>query len=435
MVPTADATLLARCLQEIESRLGWGPAEAWSTGDFENLSEEMLQATGVSLSATTLKRVWGRVQYASQPQESTLNTLAQFAGYEHWRDFRLTHTRAELPPEPAPILTEKSVTTPPRRRGLLWGSVALLAVVVLGLLAWRRPEPAEPALEEAPITAAYDPAGVTFEAETVTLGLPNTVIFRYDYHGLPVQKAQLQQSWDESRRLDLDPTGHVITATYQLPGYYRAKLVADGQILREHDVYLTSNGWLATWGERDDIRYFLPEELAKKGALAVRPEAVPEPPEGSLRPMEFHYVDRWEGLSSAHFTLEASLRNTFRSGYSPCQYVAVMVLCTDGAFVVPLAQPGCVGDLSLMLNNQYVSGKTADLSALGVATDAWQRFRLEVADAQARIFLNDVPAATVDSIASAGQVVGLRFQFAVAGELDDVRLTDSEGLIRFEEHF
>ena len=66
----------------VERRFGAGvntPAE------FNRLSEDIGVRIGVSLSASTLMRVWGYVASAARPNMSTLNTLARYAGY---RDFR-----------------------------------------------------------------------------------------------------------------------------------------------------------------------------------------------------------------------------------------------------------------------------------------------------------------------------------------------------------
>src|SRR5882672_1090410 len=71
-----------------EDHLGWGTSDEWTNQDFEKLSELIFEKTGVRLSASALKRVWGKVKYDSAPALTTLNTLAQFSGFENWRSFR-----------------------------------------------------------------------------------------------------------------------------------------------------------------------------------------------------------------------------------------------------------------------------------------------------------------------------------------------------------
>src|SRR5688572_2669935 len=80
-----DAWYLDQCLKQIESKLGWGPHSEWTNYDFEKLSETISEETGVTLSLSTLKRLWGRVTYKNVPALNTLNTLARFAGYDDWR--------------------------------------------------------------------------------------------------------------------------------------------------------------------------------------------------------------------------------------------------------------------------------------------------------------------------------------------------------------
>src|SRR5258708_29703187 len=71
----------------IEQQLDWGDASNWQSKDFELLNELILEQTKVSLSASTLRRIWGRVEYNHLPSGTTLDTLSRFAGFENWRGF------------------------------------------------------------------------------------------------------------------------------------------------------------------------------------------------------------------------------------------------------------------------------------------------------------------------------------------------------------
>ena len=81
---------IKHCLQTIEEKLQWGPCEQWTNYDFEKLSERIFDETKVSLSVTTLKRVWGRIKYPHDPSLTTLNVLALFIGFPDWRAFLQT---------------------------------------------------------------------------------------------------------------------------------------------------------------------------------------------------------------------------------------------------------------------------------------------------------------------------------------------------------
>src|SRR5580693_606006 len=92
MLTVPEEILKEKCKDLIEAKLGWGGSEAWSNRDFDTLSDKIFEVTGVTLSQTTLKRIWGKVKYDSAPTVTTLDTLARFLGFEHWRDFRQQHT-------------------------------------------------------------------------------------------------------------------------------------------------------------------------------------------------------------------------------------------------------------------------------------------------------------------------------------------------------
>ena len=70
--------------EEIEKCLG---KKIRTPKDFEQLSDEIFNATHQKLSPTTLKRIWGYVQDSSKPRESTLDIIAQFLNYESWKHF------------------------------------------------------------------------------------------------------------------------------------------------------------------------------------------------------------------------------------------------------------------------------------------------------------------------------------------------------------
>jgi hypothetical protein len=83
-----EIVAVKKCLELIENKLNRGASADWTGYDFEKLSDEIQVVTGVLLSVTTLKRLWGRLKYGNTPTTTTLNTLAQFAGYKDWQQFK-----------------------------------------------------------------------------------------------------------------------------------------------------------------------------------------------------------------------------------------------------------------------------------------------------------------------------------------------------------
>src|SRR5688572_8498158 len=115
---------LESCRQRIEEKVGWGPGSEWQNQDFEALSKRIFKDTKVSLSVSTLKRVWGKIRYDGNPTTATLNALAQFVGYEDWRTFT-SHGK--------PTPSNSTSTKVPWKISFSKTLKAILAIVALGL--------------------------------------------------------------------------------------------------------------------------------------------------------------------------------------------------------------------------------------------------------------------------------------------------------------
>ena len=278
-----DQAALARLLKEIETQLGWGSAAAWSTADFETLGERIHEGTGVQLSATTLKRVWGRVAYKSSPSPTTLDALANYQGHESWRAYAAASFPAPatddqdvpLPdPDHAQPMPKADRVSEPTTTVPFWRSYLVLGVVLM-LLALSCFYILNPAPAAAPTSAALEapvnPNDYTFLHRPVSEGLPNSVVFNYDATAAPVDSVYIQQSWDDSRRAKVDRAGKVHTSIYYLPGYYRATLRVGNRVVKSRELLITSNGWTVAAGDRDGPVYLDNLPNAATGSLSVEP--------------------------------------------------------------------------------------------------------------------------------------------------------------------
>ena len=423
--------------QRIEAQMAWGDSVHWTHQDFNELSERIWESTQTKLSASTLKRLWGKVQYRSQPTTNTLNALAQFVGYEHWRDFvgsHLTAQNATDQPAAKEITTAFSSpwwrstrwsATRWSRRWLVWAlSIPLLIMTALFFNRW------------VSRSATVDPSAVSFTSEPVTLGLPNTVVFHYDVSATASQDIAIQQSWDERLRASVPSNQNTHTATYYYPGYFRAKLLVDGQVVQEHDLYVRSDGWM-TIAEAAPVPHYLPTHISG-GQMQASPAWLHQKKlltRDEAPWIRYCYVENLGALSANDFTLETRIKNDYNQGEAVCQESQVSVVCSEGYFAIPLSIPGCVGQLNMALGSKGISGTTHDLSALGCDLSQWQTLRLEVHNRQVTIYLNDQLVWKDAYTEDAGKVAGLRYRFHGPGAVDYVRLLDGEGILVYAEDF
>jgi len=116
--------------------------------DFESLSNSIYEKTHVSISTTTLKRIWGYLSESVTPRRYTLDQLAHFIDYDDFDAFcaSLETDKASRPqevstteetPSNTPLSTEEGAGLSPSLRRRLWmgHSPSFWGWVVVGLLA------------------------------------------------------------------------------------------------------------------------------------------------------------------------------------------------------------------------------------------------------------------------------------------------------------
>jgi hypothetical protein len=404
---------IEKCRQLIEEKLAWGSSAYWQNQDYERLSEQIFQVTNTTLSISTLKRLWGKVHYTSTPNLSTLNALAQFAGYENWRSFVAEHaqTAATVPGKETAgeVMPLKPRISLIGNKAFLAGSIALL----LGsMMLW--------AFYQNPKALTY--SNIQFFSAPTTLGLPNTVVFRYDAAASNADSVFIQQSWDTRLRFKVDKHKHMYASTYYYPGYYRAKLILNDSVVKEHDVYVETDGWLATVDTRATPLYFTKEQIQKQEGIGLSEEdvyAMGMDVKNDLPQISLFNINKNVSIPSDNFSFQTKVKSTYNRGDAICQMVNIILLCENGHHSIPLSIKGCVGELKLVLGNKMYPGNTTNLSGFGVDFSDWVRVDYQVNNTYARILINGQPAYEGQLENDPGNIVGFRYQFTGAGLVKD----------------
>jgi len=420
-----EIVYLTECRRRIETRLNWGDSGHWTSRDFELLSEKIREVTDIHLSITTLKRIWGKVKYDSLPAVTTLDTLARFMGYEHWRAFRQDEKIAPPPPrsapapESAPSSTSARVAPTSRGPRLTWVLVIICIAIVSGTLSlyFTRKKPA-------PI---IDPSRYQFSSKKVlTEGLPNSVIFDYDATASPYDSIYIQQSWDPARRKKVGKLQHQFTSVYYYPGFFKARLVIGQQVVKAHDLIIKTKGWLPIVEQAAMPVYFPEQDSLGQGKPFgitlddIRKENIPLQPGTPW--VRYSNIGNWGPLRTDSFRLEATVKNDYREGTAICQHTEIRVLCEDGAIIIPLCNKGCVSELNLLLLDNYYTGRAQDLSFLGVDFSNWVHVVCEGRDGQLRLSLDGRQVFQSPLPAKPLGIAGIDFRFQGTGRIKDVKL-------------
>ena len=294
---------IRRLQKELENKLGWGNAKKWHSAMFTELSEKIFEKIKVSISASTLKRFFGVVKHDSFPSISTLNYLSQFLDYENWRAFKLSKGVSLKPI--SKVISSKSMY-------VSFGFV--LAVIATMIIANTSREPS--------LLADH----ISFESQSITNTFPNTVVFDLDLKGIQSDNIYIQQYWDPTKTISINGKQNQATGIYYHPGYFRAKLVIDGEVVREHDLFLKSNGWSCTIEYAPVPKYFKPK--SKSGVhLSYAPQLISEIRESNERlSTTYHFINDLGDVSGDDFNLEASMRTTYNDKCAVCQSVLIFII-------------------------------------------------------------------------------------------------------------
>lgn len=400
-----------KCLQLIESSLGWGPSESWGNYDFSKLSDEVHKRTQVRLSVTTLKRLWGKLKYENEPTLTTLNTLARFAGYEDWRNFCRHDT------EPVPVAAPDVAQLQQSRRrlsGYWFLSVIPLAVLVVYTFTLSKGKPHKP-----------NPDDFEFRADKVkTEGVPNSVIFNYDATAAETDSIFIVQTWDIRRKKLLSKTNHVHTAMYYYPGYFNTRLIVDGETVKRHPLWITSDGWLGLIEHEPMPLYFRKEEYVFDDRVEVTEDLIrkynytlhPAPPK-----LRFFNQRDLGDIMSDNFIFETTLKTGFQDGTGACQFVQVLIQCKDDIIGVALSAKACIGELQLYFCGTGVSAEDADLSKFGTDLTQWATLRIETVNKHVAFFVNGEQAYSLDFPNEPKGIIGVQYRFDGMGAVKDTR--------------
>jgi hypothetical protein len=427
-----EERLLRKCRELIENKLVWGASATWTNQDFEILRDKIEGETGVTLSVATLKRIWGKVNYSSKPTVTTLDTLVQFTGYENWRTFRMTFaiSNPEDSTDKVQISDDRNRHKPmerSKRKTLRLVLACAFLAISLSFFLFTKSSPDDAAAD----SSTYQ----LTSKRLLSSDLPNSVIFEYDAGSATEEDTvYIQQSWDVKLRTRVSADENYHTSIYYHPGFFQAKLVVNNNIVREHDVFIPTSGWLPLI-EQESVPVYLDRSIASdSGALSISIKTItdnnvplqPQPPW-----VAFHNVRTFGNLRSDNFIFETALRNDFSEGAGICQLTEIHIRFVGGLIMIPLSVPGCVAKLGMY----DADGKKPDPSVLGCNLSDWVRVRCEVRDRKGILFIDGVKVYDLNFDLKPGNIIGLLYRFQGTGSVDYVTLSDPGGNVVFEDTF
>jgi transcriptional regulator with XRE-family HTH domain len=408
------------CRKQIEKKFSFGSGHGYTQRDLEILSQRIEEKTGVIISLSTLKRFW-KNNFKQSPQIATLNALATLLEYRDWQDFKQSSQK-------------KLSYSIPLIVGIVIGlsAIFITSYIIHGLKTTDR--------NEVKVTSPIVNGPIEFSAEkTVTSGIPNTVIFKYDVTHIVADSFFIAQSWNEFHKVQIDPAGNALSSIYYESGYHRARLIANDSIVAMQPIHILSEGW------EPHIYYdehqLIPIEFSglnfiSDGRLHLEKSLLEMKQVDTTRYFYSRISNSQQfNVSSDNFMLTTRMKVDKVNITSLCPWMILIIVTEKNIFRVAFQKKGCEKYASYKVGEIIRNGDDNDLSALGCDIYDWQELSVLVRNKNAEIHINGEPAFSETYKENYGDIMGLIYIFEGKGSIDFVRLEDEEGLVVFEDDF
>ena len=388
---------------------GKGKPTSWRNRDFEDLSFEIKMASKVLISASTLKRIFGKNKTSDTyyPQESTLEAMETYA--------RISVT------EKNPFLHL------PQKK---YYSLLFIPFLIIGILLLSRSH-----------SASTDKLiSAKIELQKIDGANPATAFFHYE---IPETKDSLFVSFGDEHPLKyLSPKKQLISHYYRYPGIFDVNINTNRQVVSDTlKLFIPTNDWQA-------LAYYLDKEYNDRYH--------PLPIDLATSDMGFHptrknlasigmdttqiivlRLDNFKktGLNGDTFHLKTRLKNVTHWPSVRCYSAYINIIGKNGSIKFKLTNNGCSRYGEYTLSEKRAHGSNADLSNFSLDIKSWNDIEINNINQHVQVNINAVSVFQKDYKKSIGEILGVSLQFHGNGYVDYFELLDKDDSPIFEHNF
>ncbi len=428
--------LVRECLTEIFRLNGYDDVSKLTQRDYEHISNAIETKTSILISVSTLKRLL-HGEFTRIPQTATLNAISTYLGYKSWQDFKLSLIKKIVKVIPKEAVRSE-YNAPPEKvkppsnsfKRITVVSVGIVSVIIAVLF-----------IRYAPGNSPGNFDKASFSAEKTTSNdIPNTVVFHYNIDDVKADSFFIQQSWDVNRRVRIFKNNYTLTDIYYEPGYHTAKLIANDSIIQTVDVSIPSNGWFLFAMDikpKSNPEYIKPTlPLVKNGVMTLNEnDLVANQIDKSkekkyvytLFPAEMH-------VQSDNYIFKTRVRmRELRNNFCPTLMVEVWTQRYFNFF--QNTSKGCVSEAMAEFGENFISGKSNDLSKLGYDLTNWVDVEWKVENRHVTISFDGKVVLETSYKKDVGFITGMAFISNGLPEIDHIELKGLDGSVVYENDF
>lgn len=442
-----DAILKEKLRRLAEERAARGPISDWSQRDFVFLSEQIESQTKEQISVTTLKRVFGKVEYKGLPYIHTLNILAQFVGFSHWAAFRQAtlqelgiepkETEKELRPLDAISFTTEKSPNPQNEKTkfnlfLLW-TVTVLAFFALGWhLGWWFEKGRW--ISDNTRNNLESPGKLTIETGNVdTLPMPVRILFQ----GPQGNEDDLTviNIGGNMRYFQINSSGFgSINHQFETSGIFPIRIFNNRRQLGYLSYLIPNKTWVATVfkgkirkeiGSVEGLPYMHVSGISKK---ALGFDTMMHHRTQLVRYKEF-------GMSGDSLTFTTQIKNPQVLPELKNQHTQLILHCANNSIKVEFSTIMPRYGFFMQVGEVYLNKENLPSPQNFVQPfDNWRKLKVQTGQNTCKVWLDNTLLLNQKYTLPLGDLYGIQYQFDGSGWVDHFQLGDKRGKI-WEEKF
>lgn len=219
----SEVELLQTWLSNVAELKKWPPANEWSNHEFQVLSDEISQKSGILISRNTLRKLATHLSQGRNhtPRMTTKDALAVYIGFTDWKQYKNSF--------------EQFSPTPRKKKYLPWFiaviSTIVLATVIVLYLAHNRDSNTD----------------YNFEILNPIGNVPHTIECKYNFRNIKSDDIKVDfghiDPTGKYLLVDLSKNDSIHKACFHYPGSYNIRLFIDKKTVKEEKVWINSEGW------------------------------------------------------------------------------------------------------------------------------------------------------------------------------------------------
>jgi len=419
-------------LKQIEIKFGRGSSAEWKNRDFEDLNFEINKKTKITISALTLKRIFGKIKTEEDylPQKATLKALEQYANFEPKKSITATEKEEEETTDVINTLQEIEPAFEPKTALNAKLKIAGIAVVsffiIMGVYFL---------INQQKAYSNQSKSG-TIELIKAEGSNPKTAFFEYT---TPNASDSFFIWFDEAYKPLHIANGKLKTTYYfQYPGLYKVRMMTREQSVSDTiPVFVETNGWQA-------LGYYFDQEYNKRYYPIKIDKTVhdsvfhPTKKDLYLSGMDTAKITvlrfdnfRSTGVNGDNFTLETTLKNPDEWTGVRCNSIFLYVEGKNGTIRFRFANPGCSYWIDYEISEKKINNQNEDLSTFTFDLSEWQEFKIENKNKNIDISINNKKRFSDNYNKSIGEIIGVTVLFHGNGYVKKYLLMDKQKNIIF----